>query len=114
MSRKAPTPPPPEGIVKPKPPPGPPGPRWFQRADRGWHKSDSNPLIVTTMVYLQFGKQGIRDMIQAVHEYEDLWLKPLMEEKAPPAEREMAERLGITVEEFRKRKRDALKQSGGK
>ncbi len=106
MSRKAPTPPP-EGIVKPEPPPGPPS--IPIRA-----KGESNPLIVATLVFFHFGKQGIRDMITAVREYEDSWLKPLMEEKAPLAEREMAERLGITVEEFRKRKRDALKYSGGK
>jgi len=79
--RKQPTPPP-EGIVKPPPPPGPPGTHWFQKADRGKRRQvktpvQSNPLVVTTLVYLHLGKQGLRDMITAVHDYEEKWLKPL-------------------------------------
>lgn len=32
---------------------------------------ESSPGTVTTLIYLMFGKQGIRDMITAVHDYED-------------------------------------------
>ena len=55
-----------------KPPVVTPGrPRWRQ---------PPNPLSVVTLVYMEYGRQGILDMIRAVKDYEDRWLKPLIDE----------------------------------
>ena len=64
-------------------PPPPPGPHWFQKGDRNRSEPppgrsrerepvESTPETVCTLVYLLLGKQGIRDMITAVHDYDGL------------------------------------------
>ena len=35
---------------------------------------------MVTLVYMEYGRQGILDMIRAVKDYEDRWLKPLIDE----------------------------------
>ena len=60
------------GLMPKERPPAPPGPP----RKRIKTPTESDPLTVTTMVYLCFGKQGIRDMITAVHDH-DHWLSSL-------------------------------------